>query len=352
MSLAHPLYPPSPQPIYPWPKPPRPHPFPPPPRRLPQGKRMTIALGILASDGVVIAADTELSWGEGYRKSEGAKIAVVEEAGLAIAGAGDYGLIEALSHELQQTILARRTVGLGGIRQAIKANITRFYRDHVLPWKDPAFDLSLLIGLERMGRRALWVTHRTTMRPCVCAAIGAGSAEADTMFVDLFSLKKRPLLDLDTARLIAGYITHIAKDRVPGCGKNTDVVLIAGGKAEQLSRGTVGLLEQDIAEFLELQNRLAQFALGYLHVDDEREAAGHLAKFFLAARKRYRETMGFRLESERWTLGYPPGRLTLVGDVFVPKPTPLAAPEPEPKGVQPAPRRSTRGRKRRPPSRG
>ena len=79
---------------YPRPKPPRP--LLPKPRRLLQGKHMTIALGILATDGIVLAADTEMSWGNA-RKTEGAKIAVVEQAGIAIAGAGDVGLMDALS---------------------------------------------------------------------------------------------------------------------------------------------------------------------------------------------------------------------------------------------------------------
>jgi hypothetical protein len=40
------------------------------PRRLPHVKRRTIALGILASDGVVIAADTEEATGDSKRDQE------------------------------------------------------------------------------------------------------------------------------------------------------------------------------------------------------------------------------------------------------------------------------------------
>jgi len=312
---------------------------------------MTIALGILATDGIVLATDTELSWG-GTRKTEGAKIEMWPDDGLAIAGAGDVNYMEALSERIHAAVQSVRTPDVALIRRKVQAALVNFHHHHILPWNDPNLGIWLLIGIERGNQRALWVTSKATMRPCVCAAVGAGSVEADALLVGLFGLKKRPMLDLDTARLIAGYIAHVAKDRIPGCGKNTDMVLINGGTVEHLSRGTVSLLEHHIGEFLELQTRLAQFTLGAIRVDDTREAAGHLAKFFLSARTRYREAAEVRVESERWTLGYPAGEMRLAGNVFVPVPRPSVEPDQAQPADPPTHRRSTRGRKGQPPSRG
>lgn len=300
---------------------------------------MTIALGILADDGVVIAADTELSWGDA-RKTEGAKIAVLEDHGLAIAGAGHGGYIDALSHDLQRTIARVKTNNLSVIARSLQSTLAKFHRDHVQPWRDPNLDVWMIVGLERAGKLALWVTEKTTLRPCICAAIGAGSAEAEALFTQFFGVRKRPTMDVVTARAIAAYVAHVAKDRIPGCGKNTDIVLIGKGKAEQLSRTDVLMLDDQINELIELQIRAAQFALGYIKISDEQEAAAHLTKFFQTSRSHFVDA-GWRQESARWTLGDPAIESQLLSAPTPPQRTRVGRP------IRP---RSTHGRKPQPPS--
>lgn len=263
---------------------------------------MTIALGVLASNGVVLAADTEMSWGDA-RKTEGSKIVVIENAGLAIAGAGDGGFIDALSQELQHTIVRSTSDKISDIGRAIQANLVRFYREHILPWNDPQLDVSLLIALERGERRVLWVTHKTTLRPSVCAAIGMGSAEADSLLVQLFGLTKTPYIDIAVAQATAAYIAYVVKDRVPGCGKNTDIVRLWQGKAEQLSKATVGLFERQAESLLTLQTRAAAFALGCVKTNDEKKTADQLAHFFLLVRTEFEDLAHVRLDSASFTLG-------------------------------------------------
>ena len=307
---------------------------------------MTIALGILASDGIVLAADTELSWGD-VRKTEGAKIAIWPNEGLAIAGAGNANYIEALSERVHAAVQRHTTPDVTKIRRDVQAALVKFHYDHILPWNDPTLDVDLLIALRRGAVQVLWVTYKTTMRPCVCAAIGSGSVEADSLFVQFFNLTKRPSLDLVTAQVMATHLAHVAKERIPGCGKNTDVVLITNGSVEQLSRGDVNGLESCVGDVLELQTRAAQFAYGYVRVEDEvkeHEAAQHLAKFFLSIRREYQQMAHFRSTSRRWTLG-----------IQSEEGSPPATTQPSVSSSQiatpPAPRRSRRGRTRRPPSR-
>ncbi len=85
---------------------------------------MTIALGILASDGIVLAADTEVTWGDA-RKTEGTKIAVAADLGLAIAGAGRYGYMEALFYELQQAVLHTSVKSVPAIGRVMQATLER-----------------------------------------------------------------------------------------------------------------------------------------------------------------------------------------------------------------------------------
>src|SRR5437660_1618792 len=84
------------------------------PRRLPERKRMTIALGVICGDGLVISADTEET--DGWLKTNQSKITVSQNIHLvtyekgggrakvpetaatcAVAGAGNAGYIDALT---------------------------------------------------------------------------------------------------------------------------------------------------------------------------------------------------------------------------------------------------------------
>lgn len=292
---------------------------------------MTIALGILASDGVVVSADTELTWGQD-RKSEGAKIAVWKRDGLAIAGAGNGEYIDAISERFY-VAASRHGEDFIRIRRDMQAALVRFHYDHILPWSDPDLHCSFIIGLQRGKQAALWVTYRTTMRRAVCASIGIGASEADSLFVELFGAQKNPAIDVATAQVIAAYITSITKDRIPGCGKNTDIAVLTNGEAEQLSRSDMLWLESEIENVREVQIRAAQYALGYILTNNEKQAALDLASFAKDARKRIKDGLPFRTTQSNYPIGEHPR---------------IEAPiEAEPL-IPPPPKR---GRKRRPPSR-
>src|SRR5262249_1584811 len=137
---------------------------------------MTIALGLMATDGIVLAADTEISWTDG-RKSEGAKIRFDADTGVAIAGAGDQDYINALTDDL--ILVMRATPGIDDdMRTAIENALLDFYQTHVKPQSDAAELMpELLIGLCRGGRSTLWRSARTTVRRTEYGAIGAGAGE-------------------------------------------------------------------------------------------------------------------------------------------------------------------------------
>src|SRR5688500_20129682 len=75
-------------------------------KRTPEVKRMTIAVGIIASDGIVIAADTEESYGS-TAKISGNKILLRSSADgdMAISGSGNAYYIDAVAQELEDEFL-------------------------------------------------------------------------------------------------------------------------------------------------------------------------------------------------------------------------------------------------------
>lgn len=299
---------------------------------------MTIALGILASDGIVLAADTEMTWGD-YIKTEGAKISVFRDSGLAIAGAGDGDYLEAVAYDLERAYRSLNSNDFARIERTLQATLATFHRQHVTPLKDPNLDVWLLIGLQRREKRVLWTTRKSTMRPCVYSAIGIGAADAHSLFTQFFEGERYPDVTVKMAQIIAVYLVYMVKERVRGCGKNTDMVLIHDGTTEQLSRSDVRGLEYHVNRLLDLQAHVAQFALGYILTNDEKQVAETLTRVLVNARREYDDMAFMRGQSFSGTIG------------TTPDPMPSAPFPAEESATKPVPRRSTRGRTRRPPSR-
>jgi len=250
---------------------------------------MTIALGMIARHGLVIAADTEMSWGVD-RKTDGSKIAAFTDAGVAIAGAGNGDFIDALTARLHGLLRARnRTKNLQEILKAVRRETMDFYRQNIAPLSDPDCEVSLLIGIERGGRTALWKVYKTTVQAYDCAAIGAGSQEADILFGEFFGSTRKPDFSLVAARATAAYMIHIVKERVQTCGKRTEIVLIGGSeRVETFSRGDMQVLDWHVSEILEGQVQAAQLALGFDR-SDEKKSADAVGDYFLRKRREYLE---------------------------------------------------------------
>lgn len=99
---------------------------------------MTIALGILTPDGVVVAADTQESWGyQGGAKVSGYKILsrVVRPSGreraMASTGAGNSGLLDYVSQGLVDDFVNAKEPD--AVARQFRAQVAEFYREHIFP---------------------------------------------------------------------------------------------------------------------------------------------------------------------------------------------------------------------------
>jgi hypothetical protein len=119
-----------------------PHPFVVPPKpkpQLPGRKRMTIALGILASDGVVVAADTEELFG--YSKFEQTKITAhlniaPEGNRLAlVSGSGCGPYLDAFAQVVGDGLLKDERLARNPKRVFAQA-LNDFYRDNVVQFNN------------------------------------------------------------------------------------------------------------------------------------------------------------------------------------------------------------------------
>jgi 20S proteasome alpha/beta subunit len=201
------------------------------PRPLKHGyaRAMTIALGILASDGIVIAADSEISAGE-YMSVEGQKVTAMTHftnepdqphGNIVMAGSGDAGYLEAIYPEV--TRLFKDALDLDAFYEELQKYILEFYDDHVIPFSGERPHFSLIVGTKRGDDMRLWTTLRNRVIPCRghFTAIGSGEMYATGILQRICGSQCA-----DVSKLLAAYVIYQVKDRIPGCGKDTHVVSI------------------------------------------------------------------------------------------------------------------------------
>jgi hypothetical protein len=116
---------------------------------------MTIALGILAHDGVVLAADSQITQ-EAYLKTGRTKIIIgsnfdhPEHGVIAISGSGSLGYIDAARAEIVNAFMKNHDSSLAEFEEILKERVNDFYSRHVLPFASQDYrerpDFQLLIA--------------------------------------------------------------------------------------------------------------------------------------------------------------------------------------------------------------
>lgn len=211
---------------------------------------MTIAIGMRAQDGLVVAADTQESIGD-YLKGVKGKMSCfyTHDKGWAesciVAGAGDSGYVQALMEELGQTYQAADPImhvyHLGkntpSLQSEFRDCIKRFYKEHIIPFaayperKRP--DVEMLIACQRKTMMGIFTSEKTVVNHSpTYKAIGLGSTFAELLLGKLWGV-----ISIDQAEILAAYVVFMAKESVDSCGKFTTISTIRGPKIEDAPSG-------------------------------------------------------------------------------------------------------------------
>lgn len=217
------------------------------PRRLPQRKAMTIALGVIASDGIVVAADTQVTI-PGYWKSNQGKIGFVGHASRTgptgsciVTGATDrLPYLKNLRVQVLRDFMAAKTITDPDLMESRFGNIVEnFHERHVAPYRDHP-EVTLLIAYQRGDSGRMWVTNRGTITEHgQYAAVGVGEPYASALLGRLWL----PGYDLASAVAMAVYIANAVKDSVDGCGKFINLAYIQAAR--------IGIVRQELVNELD-----------------------------------------------------------------------------------------------------
>jgi hypothetical protein len=194
---------------------------------------LTIALGMIADDGIVIAADRQET--EGDRKKDERKVGTLWAPGigsLLVSGAGNGPYIDSMITRLQVCFGGK--VWQWGDAEEMTSDFretnSAFYSDAVLPFANyqpyERPDYELLFGCSIKDRHLLWYSHKLTVnRAEGLRAVGIGASTAESLLKKFYVTR----LPLKVAISLAAYVVFEVKRSVEGCGFETDVMFTHGG---------------------------------------------------------------------------------------------------------------------------
>lgn len=268
---------------------------------------MTIAVGILADEALIIASDTEES-----TPSHKRSVSKINEFGdhknnmMLVAGAGPDSHIETMGEILGDALGDVRADGKASLKKLFRELLVEYYRQHILCWPSMTEreenDFQLLIGLslkEADGTfsQSLLVTSTTTLREAQSyAAVGIGRTYANNL------LEPRVLGNTssfkETMALTAIDVIRCVKRDVPGCGKETEVRTLDYDGA---SCSWSWSINEDVEKMFQEFDRCVLNQLSATIISDADPAAAHEREYMSDALKNIR---GLRKKFGSWIDGF------------------------------------------------
>jgi 20S proteasome alpha/beta subunit len=220
---------------------------------------MTVAVGFRCADGIVLAADREVS--TPFAKFDGPKAWVysypTESSDpilrIGIVGAGDYAFIkfasERIDHHASAWIAQHRIATIDEAIDIVQLIISEIHKQHLYPAgrpeDRPAIDLLVGIWVAGAGWRLVRTSLTAVTNVWNYEAIGTGSDLANFL-VRRFYIDQIPI---SSAMFWASYVLMHAKHYVPGCGGSSDVIAMLDTGAGKIQRETISKYEQFATDF-------------------------------------------------------------------------------------------------------
>lgn len=232
---------------------------------------MTIAIGVLATNGVVIAADREEN--DGYLKNDTGKIVTTFKGrapvgSIVIAGSGTGPYVDEISKLITDAFVESEVGTETAIRSRIVAEHRRYYTECVLPFsaqpQNERPDYSLLIGCygDDLGYK-LWRTVGLAVNEeSPFAAVGWGASSAQALLGRLYER-----LPLDYAIKLAAFVIFMVNRSSTNCGFGTNISVARRDIFNVISRRLIREWESLFESYLSLERSFFYHCLG-LNIDE------------------------------------------------------------------------------------
>ncbi len=221
---------------------------------------MTIAVGLLTNEGIVVAADTEES--SDYWKIEQSKIwfgfsrrMSERRVSCTVCGAGyPAGMTRSLMQHIVDAVVDAPMDDLKDdvkLRAVIEARATEFHAKHVVPVAHVANPpvLQTLVATQTDGAFRIWTTDAgSAAQEQGFAAIGMGNAHASSFLVRHYRGPR--YTSHHDGILLAAAAVHQAKEFVTRCGKYTEVALVRRGEPARVKPSTVKRMDDLFSQML------------------------------------------------------------------------------------------------------
>jgi 20S proteasome alpha/beta subunit len=187
---------------------------------------MTIAMGFRCRNGVILAADSEIS---GYlAKWQEAKVASTfwtPDAGLALVYSGDVDYAQMLCEKLRTATLNSKPE-YPVITDVIEKTVTKFFKGPVAAHPTPnELTVSLLIALRLANEPDVSLIKTSGTAVTIghsCEFIGAGAELARYVMSNFYD----PAYTTEEGALLAAYVLHEVKENIRGCGGLSTIVAV------------------------------------------------------------------------------------------------------------------------------
>jgi len=206
------------------------------PERLTKRGRMTIAIGMLCQDGMVVAADTQMTYTDGttHNRSKIKSLRTVSGAYVVAYSCLDVNHAEALANDILSDLNLADPKSFIGVEDVIKSRLEQWasmpalkddrpYVAFIVGCRlDPTPNNSDCLGLYLVESSGI-VLRKTVEDSNGYVAIGAGAVVTDPLFRMLFG----PLVHPRVCLAQMSYLMYRAKKDCRGaCGGGTNAVLL------------------------------------------------------------------------------------------------------------------------------
>ena len=214
---------------------------------------MTIALGVMASDGIVVAADTQATYPPDWKMSRGKlwpgfRLGADDlHCSCLVTGAGTGLTIGSLAQRLHARFKADRSLYPDTLQPSFTEVLEDYYARHVIPFaafpepERAGADLLIAATHPRRVDTLLVSSGSEFVAQSFYAAIGIGGAFAQTLLDRFYHL---PALNT----WLVAYVMFQVKESVDGCGKKTDICCVRNGTFAVIPRPRTEALEAVMRE--------------------------------------------------------------------------------------------------------